>query len=73
VISESQADQFFVALEEIGDRALGNGDAAALQDGMDFRDAVVVCVASGADERDDVEAESAMRHGPSPFFLRTIG
>jgi hypothetical protein len=72
VIVQPQADQFFVALEEMGDRTLRNGDAAVPEDSMDFRDAVVVGVAEGTDKRDDVEAELAMGQGPGAFCLGTI-
>ena len=45
LVSKAQSEQFFVALQKIGDGALGNSNRALLQHSMDFGDAAMIAVA----------------------------
>ncbi len=73
LISEAQREQFFVALQQIGDGALGDSNMTLVQEAMDFRDGAMLAVAQRADEGDDVKAKFAVGQGPGTFLFRTDG
>src|SRR3954463_9328229 len=61
-------DQLVVALEQ--DAALADRHAAPAQLLVDFRNAVVLAVAQGADQRDHVQPELVLRQRQGGFRLR---
>ncbi len=73
LVSQTQSEQFFVALKQIGDSALGDGNMALLERPMNFRDGAMLAVAERADESDDVKAELAVWQGPGTFLFGTNG
>ena len=73
VIGQAERDQFLIAVDEVGDSALRQGNAAGEQALVDFGHAAMLSIAQPADERDDIEAEFAMWERPGTFFLRAIG
>ena len=73
LVSQAQSEQFFVALEQVGDGALGNSNMTFLKGAMDFGDTAMLAVAQRADERDDVKAEFAVGQGPCTFLFRANG
>jgi hypothetical protein len=68
-IGARQGEQFVIAIEEVGDGPLADGDAAAGELGVDLRDAAVLGVSESADQGDDVETELVMRQSKSAFLL----
>src|SRR3954454_4702718 len=63
-------DQFIVALEQVGHAALADRHAAPAQLLVDLRDAAVLTVAQGADQRDHLQPELVLRQRQSGFRLR---
>ena len=63
-------DQFIVALEQVGHATLADRHAAPAQLLVDFRNAAVLTVAQGADQRDHVQAELVLRQRQGGFPLR---
>ena len=70
-LCQSQSEQFFVALQKIGDGARRDGKMTLLEGAMDFGNAAMFAVAQGTDERDDVETKFAVGQGPCSFLFRT--
>ena len=60
VVGETQGEEFLVAGEQVGDGALGNGDALVEQGLMDLGNRAMVAEAQAANAGDDVEAELVM-------------
>src|SRR5439155_789216 len=60
-------------MEQVGHRALGNRDATPGELLVDLRHAAVLAVAQRADQRDDVQAELAVRVGPGALFFWAEG
>ena len=73
LVSEAQGEQFFVARQEIGDRAWSDGDMLLLESGVDFGDGAVLTVAQGADVGNHIQAEFAMRQCPGTLFFGADG
>jgi hypothetical protein len=73
LVGEVQSEQFFVAFEQVGDGALGDGNSALLEGAMDFGNGAMLAVAQHADESDDVKAELAVGQGPATFLFRADG
>jgi hypothetical protein len=72
-VLEREAEQCIVALQEIGARALGHGDAPLDQGVMDVRDTAVVGLAVVAHPGDDIEATLGRGQGQAAFGFRPIG
>jgi hypothetical protein len=70
LVGEAQGEQLFVAFQQRGDGARGDGDLTLAQRPMDFGDAAMLTEAQGADQRDDVKPEFAVRQGPGAFLFR---
>ena len=73
VVGETEGDEFLVALDKVGDRAFRERNATGEQVLVDFGHTAMLGIAEFADERNDIEAEFAMREGPGTFFLGSIG
>ncbi len=73
VVSKMHSKQFFVACQQISDRAQRDGDVLGTQRLMNFHDRAVLTIAEHADVRNDVQAKLAMRQGPGTRFLGTVG
>lgn len=73
LISEVEGEYLFVALEQIGDGAWRNGDAAFTQCLMDFRDAAMLAIAEEANQRDDVKAKLTVGQSPGTFLFGANG
>src|SRR5919112_2446192 len=63
-------DQLVVALEQVGHATLTDCYAAPTQLLVDLRDAAVLTVAQGADQRDHVQPELVLRQRQGGFRLR---
>src|SRR3954465_6096869 len=63
-------DQLVVALEQVGHAALADRHAAPAQLLVDLRDAAVLAVAQGADQRDHVQPELVLRQRQGGFRPR---
>ncbi len=73
LVSEAQGEQFFVALQQIGDGARRDGDVEVVEGLVDLRDGAMLAVAQGADVGNHIETKLAMWQCPSALFLRTNG
>src|SRR3954454_2166098 len=63
-------DQLVVALEQVGHATLADRHAAPAQLLVDLRDAAVLTVAQGADQRDHLQPELVLRQRQGGFRLR---
>src|SRR4051794_11646858 len=63
-------DQLVVALEQVGHATLADCYAAPTQLLVDLRDAAVLTVAQGTDQRDHVQPELVLRQRQGGFRLR---
>ena len=72
-VGRGQGAQFVVAVQEVGDGAQGDGDAAAGQLLVDLGDAAVLGVAEASDQGDDVEAELVVGQGEVGLGLGAVG
>src|SRR3954464_10029225 len=63
-------DQLVVALEQVGHAAFADCHAAPTQLPVDLRDAAVLAIAQGADQRDHVQPELVLRQRQGGFRLR---
>jgi hypothetical protein len=68
-VRDGERHQLVVAVEQVGHRALGDGDVARSKRGVDLRDRAVVLVAKSAHEGDDVETELLLRQGEASLLL----
>ncbi len=73
LVGQAHRHQFLIPLDQIGDGACGDRDAARLEGAMDLGHAAVVRIAQRADQDDDVEAERAMGQRDGRFLLGPIG
>src|SRR3954469_6411280 len=64
-------DQLVVALEQVGHATLADRHAAPAQLLVDLRDAAVLTVAQGADQRDHLQPELVLRQRQGGFGLRS--
>jgi hypothetical protein len=71
--AQLRGQHLVVAVEQGGDAALGDGDAACAQDRVDLRHGAVIAVAQGAHQRHDVEPELVARQRQGPFGLGSVG
>jgi hypothetical protein len=69
-VSRGQGAEFVVAVQEVGDRTEGDGNAAARQFLVDLRDAAVFGVAEASGQGEDIEAELVVRQGEEGLGLR---
>jgi hypothetical protein len=72
-VGQRGGEQFVVAVEQIGDGALGDRHPALAQGGMDLGHGAVVAVAQRAHERDDVETELVLGESQSSLGLGSVG
>jgi hypothetical protein len=70
-VEGGQRTQFVVAVDEVADGTLGQGELATEQLAVDLGDALVVAIAERAGEQDDVEAELVVRQGDASLGLRS--
>jgi hypothetical protein len=68
-----QSAQLMVTVQEIGDRAQGNGDTSARQFAMDLGDASMFGVTEAADQGQDVKAELVMGQSDEGLGFRPRG
>ena len=73
VVGQRDGEQFVVAVQEVGDGAFGDVQAAAAQGLVDLGDAAVFGVAEAADEGDDVEAELVLGQGVEALGFGAVG
>src|SRR3954451_19007959 len=71
-IGSGQGAQFVVAVQEVADRAQGDGNATARQSLVDLGDAAVLGVAEAPDQGQDIEAELVVRQGQEGLGFRAI-
>jgi hypothetical protein len=72
-VGRGQGAEFVVAVQQVADRAQGDGNAFASQFLVDLRDAAVLGVAEASDQGQDVEAELVVRQGEEGLGFRTVG
>ena len=72
-IGGGQGSQLIVAVQEVGDGALGEDDPPAGEFVVDLGDTAVLDIAEPADQGHDVESELVMRQGEVRFGLGAIG
>ena len=72
-IGRGQGPQLVVAVQEVGDGALGEDDPAAGQFVVDLGDAAVLGIAEPADQGHDVEAELVIGQGEVGLGLGAVG
>jgi hypothetical protein len=65
-------EQLVIAVEQIGDAALGDGDAPGGEHRVDLGHAAMLAVAQGPDEGDDVQAELVLGQGQGALTLRPV-
>ncbi len=68
-----QRPEFVVAVQEVGDRALRNDQAAAGQPLVDLGDAAVLGISEPSDSGHDIEAELVIGQGEVGFGLGPVG
>jgi hypothetical protein len=68
-----QGTEFVVAVEEVADRAQGDGDATARQLLVDLGDAAMLSMTKASDECQDVEAELVVGQGQEGLGFRATG
>jgi hypothetical protein len=73
VVGQGGRRQLVVAVEQVGDRAPGDRHPALAQAAVDLGHALVLAVAPGADQGDDVEAELVLRQDERALGLRPAG
>ena len=73
VVGERGGHELVVAVEQVGDRALGDRHPALAQAAVDLRHALVLAVAERPDQGDDVEAELVLRQHERALGLRPVG
>src|SRR4051795_9242046 len=72
-VGRGQGAQFVVAVQEVADRAQGDGDAAAGQLLVDLGDAAMLGVTEASDQGEDVEAELVMGQSDEGLRFRAAG
>ena len=72
-VGGGQGPEFVVAVQEVGDRALGDDQAAAGQLAVDLGDAAVLGMAEPTDQGHDVEAELVIGQGEVGLGLGPVG
>jgi hypothetical protein len=73
LIGQAQGEQLFIALHEVGDRALGNVEPPLAERVVDFGNGLVSSIALCADPRDHREPELAVGERPAALLFRPIG
>jgi hypothetical protein len=72
-VSGGQCPEFVVAVQEVGDRALSDDQAAAGQVVVDLGDAAVLDMSEPTDQGHDIEAELVIRQGEVGLGLGPVG
>jgi len=72
-VSTGRRPEFVVAVQEVGDRALGDGQPAAGQLAVDLGEAAVLGMAEPPDGGHDIEAELVIGQGEVGLGLRPVG
>src|SRR4051812_6806337 len=72
-VDGGEGAQFVVAVQEVADRAQGDGDATARQLLVDLRDAAMLGVTEAPDQGEHVEAELVMGQGDEGLRFRAAG
>jgi hypothetical protein len=70
MIGKAHRNQLLIPRQQMGHRAFGNNDAAALQFRVNVWDALVLAVAHRANKRDHIQPEFAMGQGSWPSSSR---
>ena len=73
LIGQAQGEQLFIALHEVGDRALGNVEPPLAQRVVDFGHGLMSRIALRADPRDHRKPERAVGERPAALLFRPIG
>ena len=69
-VRQMQCEQFFIAIELIGHRALCHLEPSSQQFLMNLRDAALLLIAQRPHQRDHIQAKFPMRQRPSTFLFR---
>jgi hypothetical protein len=72
-VGQAGGEQFVIAVEQVGNAALGDLHPARAQGGVDLRHAAVLTVAQHPDQGDDVQPELLLRQRQRALRLRPIG
>ena len=72
-IGRGQCPQFIVAVQEVGDGALGDDDRSAGELAVDLGDTAVLGIAEPADQGHDVESELVIGQGEVGLGLGPVG
>jgi hypothetical protein len=72
-VGGSERAEFVIAVEQVADAALGNGDAAAGEFLMDLGYAAVLRVAQPPDEGEDVETKLMVGQSKVGLSLGSVG
>src|SRR5262249_15047578 len=72
-VGQGDGQQFIVAVQQVGDGAFRDGQAAGHEVLVDFGDGAVLGIAEGADVGQDVQAELVLRQRVAALGLGTIG
>jgi hypothetical protein len=71
-VGQVGGEQLVVAVEQVGDAALGNLHPAPAQGGVDLRHAAVLAVAQHPDQGDDIQPELLLRQRQRALRLRPV-
>lgn len=71
-VEHGEGQQCIIAVEQVSDAPLADGDRALVQQLVYLGNRAVVLVAPGADLGDDVETERVVRQGEAAFDFGTI-
>src|SRR5216683_7758262 len=72
-VQHMQANQLFVALDEVGHAPLADPELTRLQGAMDLGHAAVLAKALGTHGGDDIKANLAMRQRSAALLFGTVG
>src|SRR5437764_1233393 len=73
LIGQMQREEFFIAIELIGDGARGHFESSSHQFLMNLWDTALLLIAQGTHQRNDIQSELPVWQRPSPFFFWTRG
>jgi len=71
-VPQPHRQQLVVAVQQVGDRPLADGQASARQFQVDLGHAAVLPVSQRPDQRDHVQAELVLRQRHPPLLLRAV-
>ena len=72
-LHQPRGQQLIIAVEQISDAALGNGDTPSGERRMNLRHAAMLAIPQSTDQRDDVEAELMLGQRQCALCLGSVG